>query len=144
MAKNMFYNYDVYADNRDRYNCQTKCCADKPNVDYLYSINGDLIGLTTKANANFTIYFNFHSEDNSELFALLINCPILLEILDTENNLMVTIPARMNKTYNECSVDIDLSVHKHIVKGKYRLYLYYIENNIKKLLYDKANLLSVK
>lgn len=144
MTKNMFYNYDVYDKNEDVYECSNKTCKNIREVDYAYDISGNIIGLKAKADSNFTIYFSFYSEDNLEMSNLLKSCPIMLEILDTNREIMTTIQADFDESHRECSVYIDLALYKNLTRGKYKLYLYYIENGIKKQLYDKANLLSIK
>lgn len=147
MAKNMFYNYDVYADTKDFCYCNKiakDCCDDKQNAEYLYNIKGDFMGLRAKENSDFNIYFSFSGENEIEVFELLHNYPILLDILDFTYEPIVTIPAIIHDTINECVVSIDLSVYEKLQKGVYKLYLYYIENGIKKPLYSQFNLLSIE
>lgn len=147
MAKNMFYNYDTYAKNKIVCSCEHNLinnCNIANVVEYLYNIKGELIGLKAKANSNFNIYFNFSSSDNLEVFEILHKCPIILEILNLDGELLETIPAVINDFVNECYINIDLNNYGSLKNGKYRLYLYYIEDNTKKLLYNESNLLVIK
>lgn len=145
MAKNMFYNYDAYAKNKIICTCDDiNNCNIATAVDYLYNIKGELIGLKAKANSNFNVYFNFSSSDDLEVFELLHKCPIVLEILNLDGELLETIPAVVNDFVNECYINIDLNNYKSLKNGKYRLYLYYIEDDTKKLLYSESNLLVIK
>ena len=147
MAKNMFYNYDVYADSKNLHYCNKEMadyCDDKQNAEYLYNIKGDFQGLKVKENSDFNVYFSFSSDEELELFNLLHTYPIALDILDFTYDPLVTIPAIMNNTINECVVNIDLAVYEKLQKGVYKLYLYYRENGIKKPLYTQFNLLSIE
>ena len=110
MAKNMFYNYDAYAKNKIICTCDDiNNCNIATAVDYLYNIKGELIGLKAKANSNFNVYFNFSSSDDLEVFELLHKCPIVLEILNLDGELLETIPAVVNDFVNECYINIDLN-----------------------------------
>ena len=146
MARDMFYKYDIYANNDDPKCCENNLFAcDKNNqAEYAYSLKGDLLGLKVKQDSAFTIYFNFSSEDDLELFDLLHSCPIVLDIAKSDGEIVESFYANVCEHINECSIFIDLCNCRSLKKGKYKLYLYYIEDNNKNLLYDEANLLSIK
>jgi hypothetical protein len=102
MSKNMFYNYDNYAESKDICCLNAKKCTKSTSAEYLYNIKGDFIGITAKNNSDFIVYFNFYSENNSELSDLLYNNQLLLEILDSNGDLVLTVPATMSETHFEC------------------------------------------
>lgn len=144
MTKNMFYNYDVYADSVNCTCNHAKSCENMQQVENLYNIKGEFIGIKAKENSDFNIYFNFSSEDDLELFNLLQSSSIVLELIDSKKDLVATFPAFLCDHANECIVRLDLFNYPQIKKGKYKIYLYYIEDNVKKILYNEANLLSIK
>lgn len=146
MAKNMFYNYDTYAKNKIICTCEHDLInnCNIAAAEYLYNIKGELLGLKARANSNFNIYFNFSSPDDLEAFEALHKYPIVLEILNLDGELLESIPAVINAFGNECCVNINLNTYKSLKNGKYRLYLYYIEDNTKKILYNESNLLVIK
>lgn len=144
MTKNMFYNYDVYADSVNCTCNHAEICENKQQVENLYNIKGEFIGIKAKENSDFNIYFNFSSEDDIELFNLLQSSPIVLELINSKKDLVATFPAFLCDHANECIVRLDLFNYPQIKKGKYKIYLYYIEDGVKKILYNEANLLSIK
>jgi hypothetical protein len=102
MSKNMFYNYDNYAESKDICCLNAKKCIKRTSAEYLYNIKGDFIGITAENNSDFIIYFNFYSENDSELSDLLYNNQLSLEILDSNGDLVLTVPATMSETHFEC------------------------------------------
>ena len=145
MAKNMFYNYDNFADT-------TKCCqpclkedsCERQEAEYLYNIKGDFLGIKAKVNSSFDLYFSFTSDDQKKLANILNNHDIQLDILDYKYDVVLTLPAFVVEDADECKVTVDLSSSDKLKEGVYKLYLYYLEANIKKSLYSNFNILSIE
>jgi hypothetical protein len=148
MAKNMFYNYDAYSD-KVKF---TKCCkpclkedlCDRQEAEYLYNIKGDFMGIKAKVNSSFKLYFNFTSDDKEGLTNILDNYEIMLDILDYKYDVVLTLNTIVAEDIDECEVLVDLAADNKFKEGIYKLYLYYLENGVKKSLYSNFNTLSIE
>ena len=69
---------------------------------------------------------------------------IMLDILDYKYDVVLTLNAIVAEDIDECEVLVDLATDNKFKEGIYKLYLYYLENGVKKSLYSNFNTLSIE
>ena len=142
--RNMFYKYDnnIKDQNFEHHipPYEDTQLSDCNCVEYLFNIKHELIGIKAKQNSIFKLYFNFESNDCSELLDTLTSSNIILDILNFKYDKVATFQAILDKDFLEVELLIDTS--ESILKaGNYKLNLYYLDNNsdIKHNLYNKTD-----